>query len=390
MRFSAVQSAKIAFLSLTLLAQAGTPGTICPAPVLGQASEDTGMLCLSCSAEMMNYEVITKHGQISYNACEQCGSLWLDAGELDKMAFQVEGSIEYCSQDKDDTPEAQPKKCPRCDNFDLDRVRFLNYSDIILHHCTNCGGFWLDGGELNLIDEELRKIMPVHGTGFSDFVNNVHVPYWYKQTKRRSDEVDFHLEVSPVKGAEEEKSTTDICPNCGRTLNLYTVFSMQFEACPKCRGIWLVKDELRKLKNKIEHGSLRWLNDEIEGLEKTSARVTERRCVKCQNVKMLSVLFGRSSITIDWCPRCHGMWLDRTEFETITGYLKKESGGMKPKEIEKEAFDELKRVWSGKPESKLDELRDAHAAMSDLINASIFEHPALLNFLRAFGFLWKY
>ena len=40
--------------------------------------------------------------------CEHCGSLWLDAGELDKMAFQVEGSIEYCEEEKDKEPEAQP------------------------------------------------------------------------------------------------------------------------------------------------------------------------------------------------------------------------------------------------------------------------------------------
>ena len=55
------------------------------------------MRCLSCGAEMMNHLVQTKDDEISYDLCEECGSLWLDRGELDKMAFQVEGSIEYCS-----------------------------------------------------------------------------------------------------------------------------------------------------------------------------------------------------------------------------------------------------------------------------------------------------
>jgi Zn-finger nucleic acid-binding protein len=345
------------------------------------------MLCLNCGAEMMNNEVLTKHGQISYNACEHCGSLWLDAGELDKMAFRVEGSIENCSEDNDDTPETQPKKCPRCDDFDLDRVRFLKYSDIILHHCRNCGGFWLDGGELNLINKELRKIMPVHGRGFSDFVNNVHVPYWYKQIKRRSDEVDFPVEALPIKGAHDEGSTTDACPNCGSTLKAYEVFSMKFEGCPKCKGIWLVKDELRKLKNKAEHGLLRWMNDEIAGIEKTSARLTDRLCVQCKTVRMVSVLFGKSSIVIDWCPRCHGMWLDRGEFESIIEYLKNEESGMRPREIEKEALQEVKQIWSGGPETRLEELRDARAAVSALINATIFEHPKLFYFLQGFQYI---
>jgi hypothetical protein len=39
-----------------------------------------------------------------------------------------------------------------------------------------CDGFWLNGDELNPIDQELVKIMPVRGRGFSDFVNNIHVP----------------------------------------------------------------------------------------------------------------------------------------------------------------------------------------------------------------------
>ena len=57
------------------------------------------MRCLNCGIEMMNNQVSTKNDLISYDMCEKCGSLWLDEGELDKMAFQVEGSIEYCSQE---------------------------------------------------------------------------------------------------------------------------------------------------------------------------------------------------------------------------------------------------------------------------------------------------
>ena len=60
-------------------------------------------------------------------------------------------------------------------------VRFLGETNVILDHCRNCGGFWLDAGELNLVDQELVRIMPVDGHGFSDFVNKVHVPYWFKR-----------------------------------------------------------------------------------------------------------------------------------------------------------------------------------------------------------------
>lgn len=158
------------------------------------------MRCLNCNAEMVNYDVTTKNAELSYEICEKCGSLWLDAGELDKMAFQVTGSIELCSDEEDKTSDKGVRKCPRCEDLDLSRVKFLGETDIVLDHCKNCGGFWLDGSELNLIDSELAKIMPVSGHGFSDFVNNVHVPFWYKRIKHKSTETDFQVVVAPIRG----------------------------------------------------------------------------------------------------------------------------------------------------------------------------------------------
>lgn len=335
------------------------------------------MQCLNCGIEMMNYEVTTRQAHISYDTCEKCGSLWLDAGELDKMTFQVEGDIEYCSQDRaEGAPDGVKKKCPRCDDSDLDRVKFLGTDDIMLHRCGNCGGFWLDGGQLKLVDQELKTIMPVSGHGFSDFVNNVHVPYWFQRIGRKSSETDYRVTVLPIKGAELKEPTADRCPACGDTLNLYQIFSMPFEGCPHCKGIWLFKDELRRLKNKVEHGSMRWLNEEIEAIEKSCLISTQRPCVKCKTVNMVSTLFGKSSLVIDWCPQCHGMWLERGEFESIMNYLK-EDLAKSSKEIEKIALEETKRIWTGTAGSRLEETRDAYAAMLALINATIIEHPTL-------------
>lgn len=339
------------------------------------------MQCLNCNAEMTNYDVITKKAELSYDICEKCGSLWLDAGELDKMAFQVAGSIEFCSEEEDKTPESQVKNCPRCENFALSRVRFLGETDVILHYCKNCGGFWLDGGELNLIDNALTKIMPVSGHGFSDFVNNVHIPYWYKRIRKKSSETDFEVVVEPIRGAKHLKSTNDKCPADGAPLDLYSIFSMEFEGCPKCHGMWLVKDELRKLKNKTEGGRLHWLNDEIDNIEKAAAIRTDHSCAKGDDGKLLSVVFGTSSIIVDWCPKCHGMWLDRGEFDAIIEYLNAEASNATPKDVEEEIAKDLKKLWKGGPESKAAEVADLAAAVSALVNFTIFEHPALFRLL---------
>jgi Zn-finger nucleic acid-binding protein len=339
------------------------------------------MNCLNCGTEMTENTVITKKDRISYDLCENCGSLWLDAGELDKMAFQVVGSIEVCEQDKDPLPEQQPLRCPRCKTCNLIKVKFLESDEIFLHQCKECGGFFLDGGELNLIDQDLARTMPVQGKGFSDFVNNVHVPYWFKRVRNRSSEADAGEESPPIKGAELLNDTTDHCPVDGTTLNLYSIAHLKFEGCPKCKGIWLVNDELRKLKNTVQNGSLHWLNDEVDNIGKTSVVATTRACVKCRTTQLLSVVFGHSLVVIDWCPQCHGIWLDGGEFEAISEYLIDESVHLPRKDIERRLVEDAKRVVTGGPESRAAEAGDAGADLEALINATIFDHPALATFL---------
>jgi Zn-finger nucleic acid-binding protein len=95
------------------------------------------------------------------------------------------------------------------------------------------------------------------------------------------------------------------------------------------------------------------------------------------------VLFGKSAIVIDWCPKCFGMWLDQGEFDAVTDYLKQESSQvMHSKDLEKKALEEVKLLVKGGPESRLEELKDVGATISALTNATIFEHPGLLRIIQ--------
>jgi Zn-finger nucleic acid-binding protein len=160
---------------------------------------------------------------------------------------------------------------------------------------------------------------------------------------------------------------------------------MDFEGCPKCKGVFLAKDELRKLKNKQDGGSLRWMNDEIESIESASAVAGNLACPRCANTKMVSVVFGKSRVVVDWCPSCHGVWLVRDGFDGIVGYLHEELGATHSAALEKQVARDLHRVVSGGPEGRLEELRDAAAAFSALFSATIFEHPTLRAICMSFG-----
>jgi Zn-finger nucleic acid-binding protein len=339
---------------------------------------------------MINNLVQTKKEQIAYDICEACGSLWLDAGELDKMAFQVSGSIEYCSRDGAVGVAERKKECPRCEQTALDKVYFVGCEDIVLDRCRNCGGFWLDGGELNLLNRELEDIMPVHGKGFSEFVNNVHLPYWHKRIRTRSSKTDFKIDVPPIKGAKLESETQHKCPACNSKLNAYSLHKIVIDGCPACKGVFLDKDELRKLKDMSQKGSwqdLRWLDDELDAVEKSNAMPSGRLCPKCGlevNARLISTCFGDSKIIIDWCPKCHGIWLDRDELSRIIQCLRDKLNNLSSKEMRAKVVDEIKEIWSG-PEGTLSEVLDAKAVISALINITIFEHPALCKMLITLG-----
>ncbi len=343
------------------------------------------MKCLNCGDEMAANLVMTRDAEIAYDVCEACGSLWLDAGELDKMAFQVEGSIEFSSQEPAPAVPAPRKPCPRCDEARLEKVSFVGYSDIVLDRCPSCGGFWLDGGELDLVNRELEDIMPVHGKGFSEFVNELHVPYWHKRLRVRGGASDFTREAPPIKGAELEGGTDYTCPACDAKLNRYRAFGVCIEGCPECKGIWLEKDELRKLKDRALREpwtDLRWVDDEVDALQRAAAMPSRRTCPRCAKQRLVSAALGGSRIIVDRCPSCEGTWLDRDEFRELTRHLRERYESMTPQELRHQVREELKGTWAG-PEGALAEALDAKAAVAALINVTIFEHPRLAKLLSA-------
>ncbi|HZE13938.1 MAG TPA: zf-TFIIB domain-containing protein, partial [Chthoniobacterales bacterium] len=94
------------------------------------------------------------------------------------------------------------------------------------------------------------------------------------------------------------------------------------------------------------------------------------------------IVFGHSGVVIDSCPDCHGVWLDRGEFDSIVDFLRDDATNATAKEIGQELREDLRKAVSGEgPESRLAELGDAAAAIEALANTVIFDHPAFFNFL---------
>ncbi len=344
------------------------------------------MKCLNCKDDLINHYVRTMEGEVSYFICRTCESMWMPRGELDTMAETDVSDVEMSSREPAEEVEEPLRNCPNCENTKMNKVYFLEFTDILLDYCRICEGFWLDVGELNEINEELRKILPTKSTGFSNFVNSIHVPYWQNRIwemnieGRRTEE-----ETPPIKHGEKVGETDFLCPSCDEKLNQYEVYDITIESCPTCRGIWLDPDELRQLKDRVKQGNwtdLRWIDEEVEELNTASAMPSRRECPKCLNKELLTLQFGEDRILLDYCPDCEGTWLDRGMFQEIVDYLKDQLINLDSDEARERMYEEIKEVWDG-PESTISEIMDAKASIVAFINITIFEHPKLVKFLNS-------
>lgn len=92
--------------------------------------------------------------------CPRCGGMFLDHGELNRVAEPTEGDLEFSTVDLDSFEHADgygPTACPR-DGSTMAKVDFNVDTAIILDYCRQCRGFWLDGEELSQINAEVRRL----------------------------------------------------------------------------------------------------------------------------------------------------------------------------------------------------------------------------------------
>jgi len=86
--------------------------------------------------------------------------MFLDRGHLNRVAEPTAGDLEFSTLEAETFQHDDaygPTACPRCGRG-ADKVEFNIHTGIILDHCPTCGGFWLDGPELDRINAEVRLL----------------------------------------------------------------------------------------------------------------------------------------------------------------------------------------------------------------------------------------
>jgi Zn-finger nucleic acid-binding protein len=99
-------------------------------------------------------------GEVSAATCPTCRGMYLQHGELNRLAEPTVGDVEYSSVDGDTLQhpdEYGPIRCPH-DGATMSKVDFNVDTTIILDYCTTCEGFWVDEKELDAIRAEVKRL----------------------------------------------------------------------------------------------------------------------------------------------------------------------------------------------------------------------------------------
>lgn len=167
------------------------------------------------------------------------------------------------------------------------------------------------------------------------------------------------------------------CPDCRAQLRQFNYKGILLHECPKCRGRWFDRGELKKAKDRTDD-DLRWLDFDLFGSEADKYVVPSSRKVQCPNcsVPMKSLTYQESRVTIYKCTQCHGIWLSHGEFESILKYLERVVDTEPASALAKDALKQFEKITS-RQEDKISEIRDFLAVLKLLEIRMAVEHPAI-------------
>ena len=113
------------------------------------------MKCPACFNELTQLQV----GSVQVDVCQGgCGGVWFDAFELQRVDEEHEAAgerlLEIQRNERVTVDPLRKRDCPRCAAIKLQRHFFSAKRKVEVDECPNCGGYWLDAGELAKIRGE--------------------------------------------------------------------------------------------------------------------------------------------------------------------------------------------------------------------------------------------
>ncbi len=119
-----------------------------------------------CPEDLVMLEARELRG-LTLDVCPKCAGIYFDEGEI--AALQFDGPEALTEVEDAVTPGGLtfvespiPKRCPGCQK-PMHGYRYRYSSDIRLDGCQNCGGVWIQDGELGKIADYLQATPKTFG-----------------------------------------------------------------------------------------------------------------------------------------------------------------------------------------------------------------------------------
>jgi len=167
------------------------------------------------------------------------------------------------------------------------------------------------------------------------------------------------------------------CPKCNAQLKPKSVGPVEVDECRKCKGIWFDKDELRRAKDTTD-SDMNWMDFEIwKHEDRFKTKPSEINCPSCKT-QTQTIEYGATSVEVDYCPSCQGIWLDDREFKKIIESLEQELVSKSFSEYVRSSIEEAKEIITG-PESLMSEWKDFVTVLRLMQYRMFVENPKLLD-----------
>lgn len=153
------------------------------------------MKCPACEKELVKLQA----GDIEIDCCRDgCGGIWFDRNELLKLDEPVEFAghavIKMMTAANGPTLIKERRKCPRCEGKLLTRQSLDHLNKIEMDQCWECGGVWLDAGELNTLRGQFNSYED-RSKAVSSYVDNILEQYKAGAEQRRGEAIREYNEA---------------------------------------------------------------------------------------------------------------------------------------------------------------------------------------------------
>lgn len=103
------------------------------------------------------------------------------------------------------------------------------------------------------------------------------------------------------------------CVKCTSVLDRASFEGLEVDLCPRCGGLWLDRGEITRAA-RLPPGELARMRDLLTRTEGARPKPSSHLapCPACDG-KLSEVTLGK--VHVDYCARCHGIFLDRGELE---------------------------------------------------------------------------